>query len=66
MCNVTENADDGPELDDYDNYESEGDGNPSDEPMSRVEWFDLRTRRKRHASQEEEREDSLVYTVCVG
>eukprot|EP00063_Salmo_salar_P043287 XP_014018122.1 PREDICTED: complement C4-B-like [Salmo salar] len=60
------NADDGPELDDYDNYESEGDGNPSDEPMSRVEWFDLRTRRKRHASQEEEREDSLVYTVCVG
>uniref|UniRef100_A0A673ZMY5 Complement component 4 n=1 Tax=Salmo trutta TaxID=8032 RepID=A0A673ZMY5_SALTR len=57
---------DGPELDDYDNYESEGDGNPSDEPMSRVEWFDLRTRRKRHASQEEERENSLVYTVCVG
>uniref|UniRef100_A0A4W5MXA3 Complement component 4 n=1 Tax=Hucho hucho TaxID=62062 RepID=A0A4W5MXA3_9TELE len=60
------NADDGPELyDDY-NYESEGDGNPSDEPMSRVEWFDLRTRRKRHARQEEERENSLVYTVCVG
>nr|XP_029528522.1 complement C4-B-like [Oncorhynchus nerka] len=60
-------ADDGPELDDYYNYESEGDGNPSDEPMSRVEWFDLRTRRKRHAPQEdEEREKSLVYTVCVG
>uniref|UniRef100_A0A8C7U7L7 Complement component 4 n=1 Tax=Oncorhynchus mykiss TaxID=8022 RepID=A0A8C7U7L7_ONCMY len=52
---------------DYYNYESEGDGNPSDEPMSRVEWFDLRTRRKRHAPQEdEEREKSLVYTVCVG
>ncbi|KAM9443290.1 complement C4-B-like [Salvelinus alpinus] len=60
------NVDDGPELDDYYNYESEGDGNPSDEPMSRVEWFDLRTRRKRHAPQEEERENSLVYTVCVG
>uniref|UniRef100_A0A8C8ENN3 Complement C4 gamma chain n=1 Tax=Oncorhynchus tshawytscha TaxID=74940 RepID=A0A8C8ENN3_ONCTS len=60
-------TDDGPELDDYYNYESEGDGNPSDEPMSRVEWFDLRTRRKRHAPQEdEEREKSLVYTVCVG
>uniref|UniRef100_A0A674E6F7 Complement component 4 n=1 Tax=Salmo trutta TaxID=8032 RepID=A0A674E6F7_SALTR len=58
--------DDGPELDDYYNYESEGDGNPSDEPMSRVEWFDLRTRRKRHTPQEEEREKSLVYTVCVG
>ncbi|XP_020358726.1 complement C4-B [Oncorhynchus kisutch] len=60
-------TDDGPELDDYYNYESEGDGNPSDEPMSRVEWFDLRTRRKRHVPQEdEEREKSLVYTVCVG
>uniref|UniRef100_A0A674E677 Complement component 4 n=1 Tax=Salmo trutta TaxID=8032 RepID=A0A674E677_SALTR len=59
-------VDDGPELDDYYNYESEGDGNPSDEPMSRVEWFDLRTRRKRHTPQEEEREKSLVYTVCVG
>ncbi|XP_045069703.1 complement C4-like [Coregonus clupeaformis] len=60
------NADDGPELDYNYNYESEGDGNPSDEPMSRVEWFDLRTRRKRHAPQQEERENSLVYTVCVG
>ncbi|XP_070983135.1 complement C4-like [Oncorhynchus clarkii lewisi] len=59
-------ADDGPELDDYYNYESDGDGNPSDEPMSRMEWFDLRTRRKRHIPQEEEREKSLVYTVCVG
>uniref|UniRef100_A0AAZ3QKT8 Anaphylatoxin-like domain-containing protein n=1 Tax=Oncorhynchus tshawytscha TaxID=74940 RepID=A0AAZ3QKT8_ONCTS len=62
----TKTTDDGPELDDYYNYESEGDGNPSDEPMSRVEWFDLRTRRKRHAPQEdEEREKSLVYTVCT-
>jgi hypothetical protein len=66
QCKMTEKADDGPELDDYYNYESDGVGNSSDEPMSRMEWFDLRTRRKRHTPQEEEREKSLVYTVCVG
>ncbi|KAL0973115.1 hypothetical protein UPYG_G00199170 [Umbra pygmaea] len=55
-----------PAIDDYYNYESEEDGNPSDEPMSRVEWFDLRTRRKRHVPQAEEEELSLEYTVCVG
>uniref|UniRef100_A0A3P8XMB4 Complement C4 gamma chain n=1 Tax=Esox lucius TaxID=8010 RepID=A0A3P8XMB4_ESOLU len=60
------NKDDVPELDDYYNYEAEENGNPGDEPMSRMEWFDLRTRRKRHAPQEEERESSLVYSVCVG
>ncbi|KAJ7995733.1 hypothetical protein DPEC_G00247650 [Dallia pectoralis] len=62
----SKNTDDGPGLDDYYNYEAEDTGNPSDEPMSRMEWFDLRTRRKRHAPQEEEMESSLVYTVCVG
>ncbi|XP_010868154.2 complement C4-A [Esox lucius] len=62
----SKNKDDVPELDDYYNYEAEENGNPGDEPMSRMEWFDLRTRRKRHAPQEEERESSLVYSVCVG
>ncbi|KAG5837493.1 hypothetical protein ANANG_G00239860 [Anguilla anguilla] len=51
-----------PDLDDYYNYEA---GEAREEPMDRVEWFDLRTRRKRHAPSEPERETSLIYTVCV-
>ncbi|KAJ8280122.1 hypothetical protein GJAV_G00050780 [Gymnothorax javanicus] len=54
--------DDGLALDDYYNYEQDG---AQEEPMDRVEWFDLRTRRKRFASEEPEREASLVYTACV-
>ncbi|KAJ8256443.1 hypothetical protein COCON_G00185950 [Conger conger] len=55
-------TDDEPDLDDYYNYEQ---GPAADEPMGRVEWFDLRTRRKRHAPEEPEKEASLVYTACV-
>ncbi|KAL2096581.1 hypothetical protein ACEWY4_008729 [Coilia grayii] len=51
-------------LDDYDNYD---DGEPQkDEPMSRMDWFDLRTRRKRQASTQEKKEGFLIYTVCFG
>lgn len=49
-------------LDDYYNYEQDG---GQEEPMDRVEWFDLRTRRKRFAPEEPEREASLIYTACV-
>ncbi|MBN3301480.1 CO4 protein, partial [Amia calva] len=51
------------DLGDYYNYDYES---PSaDEPMSRIEWFDLRTRRKRQAVGSSEKESSLLYTVCV-
>ncbi|KAG9348450.1 hypothetical protein JZ751_002185 [Albula glossodonta] len=55
------------DLHDYEYYEQEAavDGAVEEEPLSRVEWFDLRTRRKRHAPAELERERELVYTVCV-
>ncbi|KAK7171995.1 hypothetical protein R3I93_004325 [Phoxinus phoxinus] len=51
-------------FDDYYNYEAEED--QKDEPMSSIEWFDLRSRRKRHISEEPKKESSLIYTVCVG
>ncbi|KAJ8368549.1 hypothetical protein SKAU_G00085770 [Synaphobranchus kaupii] len=50
------------DLSDFENYEYEA---VREEPTERVEWFDLRTRRKRHAPEEPEREISLLYTVCV-
>uniref|UniRef100_A0A8C9T182 Complement component 4 n=1 Tax=Scleropages formosus TaxID=113540 RepID=A0A8C9T182_SCLFO len=54
-------------LDDYYNYEEGEDGTAQkDEPWSRIEWFDLRSRRKRHAPEADERESSLIYTVCAG
>ncbi|XP_067306533.1 complement C4 [Pseudorasbora parva] len=49
---------------DYYNYEDEED--KKDEPMSNIEWFDLRSRRKRQISEEPKKESSLIYTVCVG
>lgn len=48
-------------LDDYYNYDDEA----REEPMSRQDWFDLRTRRKRQAPEEPKKENTLVYTVCV-
>ncbi|XP_039513049.1 complement C3-like [Pimephales promelas] len=51
-------------FDDYYNYEAEED--QKDEPMSSIEWFDLRSRRKRQISEEPKKESSLIYTVCVG
>lgn len=53
------------QLDDYYNYES-NDGQAMEEPVSREDWFDLRTRRKRQAPQQPQKENMLVYTVCVG
>ncbi|KAK9962381.1 hypothetical protein ABG768_007751 [Culter alburnus] len=51
-------------YDDFYNYEAEED--QKDEPMSSIEWFDLRNRRKRQISEELKKESSLIYTVCVG
>lgn len=51
-------------FDDYYNYE--GDEDQKDEPMSSIEWFDLRSRRKRQISEEPKKESSVIYTVCVG
>ncbi|KAL1260978.1 hypothetical protein QQF64_008805 [Cirrhinus molitorella] len=50
------------ELEDYYNYDDE----PKDEPMSSIEWFDLRSRRKRQISEAQKTERSLIYTVCLG
>ncbi|XP_027013009.2 complement C4 [Tachysurus fulvidraco] len=49
-------------LDDYYNYEYDLE---RDEPASRQDWFDLRTRRKRQAPEELKKENTLFYTVCV-
>ncbi|KAG5269341.1 hypothetical protein AALO_G00200930 [Alosa alosa] len=51
-------------LYDYENYEDEDP--QKDDPMSRMDWFDLRTRRKRQAPAQEKKENSLTYTVCYG
>ncbi|XP_012693394.2 complement C4-A [Clupea harengus] len=51
-------------LYDYGNYEDEEP--QKDEPMSRLDWFDLRTRRKRQAPEQQKKEGSLIYTVCLG
>lgn len=48
-------------LDDYYNYDYEA----REEPMSRQDWFDLRTRRKRQAPEEPKKENTLIYTVCA-
>lgn len=48
-------------MDDYYNYDDEA----REEPTSRQDWFDLRTRRKRQAPEEPKKENTLVYTVCV-
>ncbi|RXN18763.1 complement C4-like protein [Labeo rohita] len=52
------------ELEDYYNYGDDEDS--KDEPMSNIEWFDLRSRRKRQIVEEQKKETSLIYTVCVG
>ncbi|KAK3561057.1 hypothetical protein QTP86_026381 [Hemibagrus guttatus] len=52
----------GDNLDDYYNYEYDV---ASDEPMSKQDWLDLRSRRKRQAPEEQKKENSLFYTVCV-
>ncbi|KAB5550613.1 hypothetical protein PHYPO_G00055780 [Pangasianodon hypophthalmus] len=49
-------------LDDYYNYD---DDEAREEPMSRQDWFDLRTRRKRQVPEEPKKENTLFYTVCV-
>ncbi|GAA6065786.1 complement C4 [Tachysurus ichikawai] len=49
-------------LDDYYNYDYDL---ARDEPTSRQDWFDLRTRRKRQAPEEPKKENTLLYTVCV-
>lgn len=51
-------------YDDFYNYEAEED--QKCELMSSIEWFDLRSRRKRQISEEPKKESSLIYTVCVG
>lgn len=51
-------------FEDYYNYD--GDEDQKDEPMSSIEWFDLRSRRKRQISEEQKKESSVIYTVCVG
>lgn len=50
--------------DDY-NYDTNEDLH-RDEPRSSMEWFDLRSRRRRQASEEPRKESSFIYTVCVG
>ncbi|XP_046718191.1 complement C4-B isoform X1 [Silurus meridionalis] len=57
----TEEDEDEKMLTDYYNYDYDA----RDEPMSRQDWFDLRTRRKRQAPEELQKENRLVYTVCV-
>ncbi|XP_005157429.1 complement C4-B isoform X1 [Danio rerio] len=48
----------------YESYDTSEAQN--DEPMSNMQWFDLRSRRKRQISEEPIKESSLIYTVCVG
>ncbi|KAA0702158.1 Complement C4 [Triplophysa tibetana] len=50
--------------DDY-NYDTNEDLH-RDEPRSSMEWFDLRSRRRRQASEEPRKESSFIYIVCVG
>nr|XP_023681876.1 complement C4-A-like isoform X2 [Paramormyrops kingsleyae] len=59
-------------LDDYYNYEDvdsigehEKVQDEGDQALSRIEWFDLRSRRKRHAPQAETKENTVLYTVCA-
>ncbi|KAK1786465.1 hypothetical protein P4O66_018151 [Electrophorus voltai] len=52
------------QYNDYYHYEAE-DEVFREEPMSRADWFDLRSRRRRHAPQEPRKESVLVYTVCL-
>ncbi|XP_017564087.2 complement C4 isoform X1 [Pygocentrus nattereri] len=54
------------QLDDYYNYDTDEGLERREEPMSREDWFDLRTRRKRHAPEQLKKESTLVYTVCAG
>lgn len=48
-----------------DYYDYVDDDESRDEPESRQDWFDLRTRRKRQAPEEPKKENTLYYTVCV-
>ncbi|XP_072547604.1 complement C4 isoform X2 [Salminus brasiliensis] len=54
------------QLDDYYNYDTDDGQERREEPMSRLAWFDLRTRRKRQAPEQPKKENTLVYTVCLG
>ncbi|KAL6471424.1 hypothetical protein MHYP_G00200740 [Metynnis hypsauchen] len=63
---VLKSPDEDEELDDYYNYETDEGLERREEPMSREDWFDLRTRRKRQAPEQPKKESTLVYTVCTG
>ncbi|MGH0174901.1 UNVERIFIED_CONTAM: hypothetical protein FKN15_072669 [Acipenser sinensis] len=54
----------GVDLTDYYNYE-DGDSPAPDEPMSRIEWFDIRSRRRRDVADPKTKESTLNYNVCV-
>ncbi|XP_041089246.1 LOW QUALITY PROTEIN: complement C4-B-like [Polyodon spathula] len=54
----------GDDLTDYYNYE-DGDSPSPDEPMSRIEWFDIRSRRRRDVADPKTKESTLNYNVCV-
>lgn len=54
-----------PSFDDYYNYETD-ENLHRDEPMSSMEWFDLRSRKKRQVSEEPHKDGKLSYEVCVG
>ncbi|KAI4879807.1 hypothetical protein NFI96_030760 [Prochilodus magdalenae] len=56
---------DGEQLDDYYNYDA-AEEERREEPLSRADWFDLRSRRKRQAPELPKKESTLVYTVCLG
>ncbi|XP_076137812.1 complement C4-B-like [Alosa pseudoharengus] len=50
----------------YDYLNFDGEMPQKDDPMSRMDWFDLHTRRKRQAPAQEKKEKSLTYIVCYG
>ncbi|KAG7321636.1 hypothetical protein KOW79_014494 [Hemibagrus wyckioides] len=59
---VLPDENEGENLEDYYNYEYDL---VRDEPMSKQDWLDLRTRRRRQAPEEPKKENTLFYTVCV-
>ncbi|XP_066517057.1 complement C4-B [Hoplias malabaricus] len=63
---VLKTTDEEEQLDDYYNYETYESLERRDEPISHGDWFDLRSRRKRYAPEQPKKENTLVYTVCLG
>ncbi|XP_073719211.1 complement C4 isoform X2 [Misgurnus anguillicaudatus] len=57
--------DDEQSFDDYYNYETD-ENLHKDEPTSSMEWFDLRSRKRRQVSEEPHKDGSFSYEVCVG